>query len=191
MPTGALTPELQIFLDCWKSVCQEGAVPERAAIRPDIFPRKSLGYITYQEYEAPGVLIWKIAGTALVDAIGMELAGRNALELLPADERDYDIMAIETALAHPCGMIYVLAVKGPYDDPILKRLLQLPVRGDDGTVKRFVGMVEPYTPLPNSPEIDLGDQDMRRGEGGLVDIGFGIPDMDVILSTWRKNRVMT
>lgn len=188
---GVLTPTLQIFLECWKSACHGEAVPKRAAIRPDIFPRHSLGYITYQEYEGPGVLIWKIAGTALVDGIGMELTGRNALDLLPADERDYAIMAIETALAHPCGMIYVLAIKGLYNEPVLKRLLQLPVRGEDGTIKRFVGIVEPYTPLPTSPTIDLGSHAMRRGEGELVDVGFGVPDMDVVLSEWHQKHVTT
>ncbi len=188
---GVLTPTLQVFLECWKSAREGDAVPKRAAIRPDIFPRQSLGYITYQEYEAPGVLIWKIAGTALVDALGRELAGHNALDLLHGDERDYDIMAIEAALAHPCGMIYAIASRSIYDEPVINRLLQLPVRGADGTINRFVGMVEPYTLPENSPAIDLGEHSMRRGEGALVDIGFGVPDMEVVLGEWTKKHAMS
>lgn len=188
---GVLTPTLQTFLESWKSARDGEAVPKRAAIRPDIFPRQSLSYITYQEYEAPGVLVWKIAGTALVDAIGMELTGQNALDLLPVDERDYDTMTIEAALAHPCGMIYAIASRSTYDEPVINRLLQLPVRGADGRISRFVGMVEPYTPPENGPTIDLGERSMRRGEGTLVDIGFGIPDMKVVLDEWIKKHAMT
>ncbi|MBV1934170.1 MAG: PAS domain-containing protein [Parvibaculaceae bacterium] len=188
---GVLTPTLQTFLESWKSVRDGEAVPKRAAIRPDIFPRQSLGYITYQEYEAPGVLVWKIAGTALVDALGMELTGSNALDLLPVDERDFDMMVIEAALAHPCGLIYAIASLSTYGEPAMHRLLQLPVRGADGAISRFVGMVEPYTLPENSPAIDLGEQSMRRGEGALVDIGFGIPDMNIVLGEWTKKHAMT
>ena len=188
---GVLTPTLQIFLECWKSAREGDAVPKRAAIRPDIFPRQSLGYITYQEYEAPGVLVWRIAGTALVDAIGMELTGRNALDLLHVDERDYDLMTIEAALAHPCGMIYAMASHSTYGEPAINRLLQLPVRGGDGTINRFVGMVEPYTLPDNSPAIDLGEHSLRRGEGALVDIGFGTPDMEIVLGEWIKKHAMS
>jgi len=188
---GVLTPTLQTFLESWKSVCDGDAVPKRAAIRPDIFPRQSLGYITYQEYEAPGVLVWKIAGTALVDAIGMELTGSNALDLVPVDERDYDMMTIEAALAHPCGMIYAIASRSTYGEPVVNRLLQLPVRGADGTISRFVGMVEPYALAENGPTIELGERSMRRGQGALVDIGFGVPDMEVVLGEWTKKHVMS
>lgn len=186
MPTGALTPELQTFLDCWKTACGAGAVPARAAIRPDVFPRQSLGYMTYQEYEAPGKLIWKIAGTALVDRIGMELAGRNALELVPSEGRDYDISIIEMALARPCGLIYVMAFRSRYGNPILYRFLQLPVRGDEGAVNRFVGLVEPYILDADTPEINMENHQVRRYGGGLVDIGFGIPDLNTVLSDWNK-----
>jgi len=188
---GVLTPTLQTFLESWKSVCDGDAVPKRAAIRPDIFPRQSLGYITYQEYEAPGVLVWKIAGTALVDAIGMELTGSNALDLVPVDERDYDMMTIEAALAHPCGMIYAIASRSTYGEPVVNRLLQLPVRGADGTISRFVGMVEPYALAENGPTIELGERSMRRGQGALVDIGFGVPDMEVVLGEWTKKHAMS
>lgn len=191
MQIGVLTPTLQTFLDCWKSARHGDAVPKRVAIRPDIFPRQSLGYITYKEYEERGVLVWKIVGTAVVDAIGMELTGHNALDLLPVDERDYDIMTIEAALGHPCGMIYAIASRSTYDEPVINRLLQLPVRGADGTINRFVGMVEPYTLSENSPTINLGERSMRRGEGALVDIGFGIPDMNIVLGEWTKKHAMT
>lgn len=189
MPTGALTPELQTFLDCWKTACHEGAVPERGAIRPDAFPRQSLGYMTYQEYEAPGKLIWKIAGTALVDKIGVELAGHNALDMVPSDGRDYDISTIEMALARPCGLIYVLAFRSEYGEPIFYRLLQLPVRGDDGTINRFVGMAELYTPPENTPAINMENHAVRRCDGGFIDTGFGVPDLDIVLSDWNKANV--
>lgn len=186
MPTGDLTPALQEFFDCWKGACQHGDIPERAAIRPDIFPRQSLGFLTYQEYVSHGVLLWKIAGTALVDAFGMEVAGLNALDMLPPDGLENDIATVEIAMAHPCGIIYVLAFKSEYAEPILYRILQLPVRGDDGTVNRFVGMAEPYIRAPNLSEGDLGHAAARRGEGGLVDVGFGLPDINTELSKWIK-----
>ena len=161
-------PELRALHRYWESIRAGRSTP----LRSDIDPREmgcDARNLFILENLGRGNIRFRLAGTAIVDAFGMELRGMNARAIMTAASRESFTALIAETLEDPGTGYARLATAGP--EPQAWEISLLPLRSDFGQIDRVIGCLHPIEGRPR-----------RRGDAPLR---FRIEEMTVepILAT--------
>ena len=98
-----VTPDAKEFAYYWRSLDRDRVVPRRSSFDParisPLLPR-----IAIYEVKSKDEIIYRLAGTALVDRFGMEVTGKNFLDFWEGERREKAAAAMHECVTKPCGM---------------------------------------------------------------------------------------
>ncbi|WP_339632200.1 PAS domain-containing protein [uncultured Sneathiella sp.] len=105
-----VTPDARQFAEYWRSLDRDHLVPHRSSFDPTKIHRL-LHSIAIYEVVSKEEIIYRLAGTAIVDRIGMEVTGRNFLDFWEGAGREQAGAAMYECVTKPCGMFTSLTGK--------------------------------------------------------------------------------
>lgn len=154
--------ELRSLYSYWDALRAGRKTPLRSDIDPrdmecdarNLFILENLGR---------GNIRFRLAGTAIVDAFGMELRGMNARAIMSTGSRESFTALITEALEDP-GVGYA-RLRSAADESVVWEISLLPLRSDFGMIDRVIGCLHP-----------LSGKNSRRGQSLLR---FRIEQMSV------------
>ena len=154
--------ELRSLYNYWNALRAGRKTPLRSDIDPrdmdcdarNLFILENLGR---------GNIRFRLAGTAIVDAFGMELRGMNARAIMSTGSRESFTALITEALEDP-GVGYA-RLRNAADESVVWEVSLLPLRSDFGMIDRVIGCLHP-----------LAGRTSRRGQSLLR---FRIEQMSV------------
>ena len=154
--------ELRSLYSYWNTLRAGRKTPLRSDIDPrdmdcdarNLFILENLGR---------GNIRFRLAGTAIVDAFGMEMRGMNARTIMSAGSRESFTALIAETLEDP-GVGYA-RLRDVGDDTALWEVNLLPLRSDFGMIDRVIGCLHPLTTMRRNP--------------GLAPLRFSIEHMTV------------
>ncbi|WP_285669981.1 PAS domain-containing protein [Paralimibaculum aggregatum] len=147
-------PEIRSLHDYWESLRAGRPVPYRAEVDPRDMACNARNLFILEDLGG-GNLRFRLAGTALVEAFGMELRGMSARTLMEGRARESFAALIEETLAEPgIGYARLSSVIGGGET---WEILLLPLRSDFGAVDRVLGALVPVSGKP----APAGDERLR------------------------------
>lgn len=163
------------FADYWFSLLKVGLVPRRSTFRPEQVPRL-LPNMVIHELIAPDFIRLRLAGSAVVEEYGQEIAGRNYLEFVEEPRRAKASRAIFLVCEQPAGMLVQLKSVSRSGRVTTRESIAFPVSSDDGQA-RFVYFC-------SSPARERGHVEPEADQLAVlnvlkrsyIDIGAGLPD---------------
>lgn len=135
--------ELRSLFSYWNRLRAGRVTPLRSDIDPrdmdcdarNLFILENLGR---------GNIRFRLAGTAIVDAFGMELRGMNARAIMATSSRESFTALITETLEDP-GAGYT-RLRDATDETAIWEISLLPLRSDFGMIDRVIGCLHPLTP---------------------------------------------
>ncbi|MEO1490740.1 MAG: PAS domain-containing protein [Pseudomonadota bacterium] len=132
--------ELRALHHYWETLRAGRATPMRSDIDPrdmacdarNLFILENLGR---------GNIRFRLAGTAIVDAFGMELRGMNARSIMSPSARESFSVLVSETLEDP-GVGYARLHDADFPEDIWEVVL-LPLRSDFGMIDRVIGCLHP------------------------------------------------
>ena len=170
------SPECRAFAEAWQRWRGVELVPRRAAVRIEEIS-KLLPLVSLVELISPDLARVRLAGTALCEAMGVELSGLNYFEMTEPEDRALRVARTMPLSEHPCASHYMHPLAYQSGRTIPTEGLSLPVLPDDSSAPpQFFAIwcaledmhLEGTTVEPNKVPMAEGFQ--------FVDIGAGIPD---------------
>lgn len=154
----------------WHDLRHGRSVPCRSDIDPRDIPRV-LDHAFILERIAPGAARFRLAGSHLIDLMGMEVRGMPACAYVTPTSRGRFSDVLESVFKAP--QIAEMRLQAPRDyarPPLEARMLLLPLRSDLGDVTRALGCLVAEGALGAPPRrFDLvGDEVMPIIEGGVT-----------------------
>ena len=146
----------------------------------DVNPRaliELLPYLRYLSWEEGDRLVFRIYGSALAEATGIDLTGTDTF----GDDADYpgkaeDKARIRLLHEHPCGLLLIRELTGPDGASHLCELMTLPVSAGDDGKDRIIGTVMLRERLPGD-EVDFRlSPPLTLRRAVFFDVGHGVPD---------------
>ncbi|MEM9144711.1 MAG: PAS domain-containing protein [Pseudomonadota bacterium] len=134
--------EIRALSAYWESLRAGRPVPYRAEVDPRDM-RCSARNLFILEDLGGGNLRFRLAGTALIEAFGMELRGMSARSMMEGRARESFAALIEEALAEP-GIGYA-RLSSTLSENEMWEVLLLPLRSDFGAIDRVLGGLVPVT----------------------------------------------
>ncbi len=117
------------FLSYWDDLRGDRLMPARSELDPASI-KPILPFLAIGEFRTPSELIVRLAGTALRDMLGVELTGRNLLDIsAPEDRRERGWRFWQTA-THPCGSFYRMPLTFAHGASGWHEGLSLPIKAD-------------------------------------------------------------
>jgi hypothetical protein len=146
--------EIRALYEYWETLRAGRPVPYRAEVDPRDM-RCNARHLFILEDLGAGNLRFRLAGTALIEAFGMELRGMSARTLMEGRARESFSALIEETLAEP-GIGYArLTATTPGAETW--EVLLLPLRSDFGAIDRVLGGLHPVSGRAHRP----GDERLR------------------------------
>ena len=121
----------------------------KTPLRSDIDPREmdcDARNLFILENLGRGNIRFRLAGTAIVDAFGMELRGMNARAIMSTGSRESFTALITETLEDPA--VGYARLRNATDDTELWEVSLLPLRSDFGMIDRVIGCLHPLTGTP-------------------------------------------
>ncbi len=176
------TRECRAFALAWQDWRGAELVPTRADVRiAEIV--KLLPYVSVLEIISPEVANFRLFGTTLCDALGVDLTGLNYFDMTEPEKRDLRIQRTCQISTHPCGSHFLHAIAYKSGRAVPNEVLSLPVWPNDPSMgrqsfaisiamedMRMVGTAAEPNRLPVSESFQF------------VDIGAGVPDAGLNLA---------
>ena len=176
------TRECRAFANAWQAWRGDELVPRRSNVRLEEIARQ-LHLVSVIEVISPETARFRLAGSALSQALGIELTGLNYFDFTPPEERGPRIARTQNLVEQPCGSHFIFPIAYSSGRTVQTEILSFPVRPNDPSAPPQIfgisvalenigmdGTVEEPTQLP-LPE---GFQ--------FVDIGAGVPTSDMHLA---------
>ncbi|MEX1034862.1 MAG: PAS domain-containing protein [Sneathiella sp.] len=98
-----VTPDLKQFAEYWRSLDRDRLVPRRSSFDPSKIHRL-LQAVAIYEVVSQDEIVYRLAGTSIVERFGMEVTGRNVLDFWEGEARENAAAAIHECVTRPCGM---------------------------------------------------------------------------------------
>lgn len=151
--------EIRLLHDYWQGLRDGRSVPYRAEIDPRDMRCNARNLFILEDL-GNGNLRFRLAGTGLVEAFGMELRGMSARTLMEGRARESFAALIEETLAEP-GIGYARLAAATGEDDVWEVLL-LPLRSDFGAIDRVLGSLHPVSgrPRPSRDRLRFRIEDM-------------------------------
>ncbi len=170
-------PEIRALSDYWESLRAGRPVPYRAEVDPRDMRCNARNLFILEDLGA-GNIRFRLAGTALVEAFGMELRGMSARTLMEGRARESFAALIEETLAEP-GVGYARLTSTLPGGETWEVLL-LPLRSDFGAIDRVLGGLVPVkgrAPAPGDQRLRFRIEDMtiRPVPTGAAEVSAPVP----------------
>ena len=171
---GFQTAECGLFAEHYAALQRDSGqvVPPRKAFNPS-HARALLPYVSLMELKDPKLALVRLVGTAIVNRTRVDSTGRNLLDMLPDQSREWSWDHLKRMTGTPCGSTFLS--KEDYEHVSLwVEVVSFPLADTDGSA-RFI--------LSLAVEVDRrqlalrGSQAMQIGELSsyrYIDIGEGI-----------------
>ncbi|WP_421864216.1 PAS domain-containing protein [Parvibaculum sp.] len=144
----------------------------------DVSPRalvELLPYIRYLSWEDEDRLVFRIFGSALAEAAGVDLAGYDMFAF-SHDEVGIDKARLKQLHDQPCGIVLVRDVFGHADAQYPCEFMTLPIApGPDGK-KRIIGTIVPVARIEEWTAELIFDRILTLRRAVYFDTGAGVPD---------------
>ena len=160
---GMIHPQTRALHRYFEELRGNRAAPLRAEVDPRDMPCRA-SHLFILENLGRGQLRFRLAGSALADAFGMELRGLNVRMMMEGRGRESFAALIEECLAEP-GIGYARLARSDRPEELWETLL-LPMRSDGGAIDRVLGSLVALAETPPA----------RRGRAGL---SFAIAEMTI------------
>jgi len=138
--------ELRALYSYWNTLRAGRKTP----LRSDIAPRDmncDARNLFIMENLGRGNIRFRLAGTAIVDAFGMELRGMNARAIMSTGSRESFTALITETLEDP-GVGYA-RLRNAADEQGIWEINLLPLRSDFGMIDRVIGCLHPLSSVPS------------------------------------------
>ena len=165
--------------DYWASLRSPGGLPLRADVDPGAI-RSLLPSLYILELTDRGTVTIRLAGTALRRLYGVEMTGRDMLDLVRPEHRAIRLWRTLQAANQPCGMYYTRShgyASGATDD-VESLFLPLVVNpATDGLqARQLLGIAASTSDRRWVAEEETGAL-MTPRDFEFVDVGFGVPPL--------------
>ncbi|HET7410031.1 MAG TPA: PAS domain-containing protein [Paracoccaceae bacterium] len=143
--TDMIHSELRALYSYWNRL----RAGRKAPLRSDIDPRDmacDARNLFILENLGRGNIRFRLAGTAIVDAFGMELRGMNARAIMASPARESFMALIAEALEDP-GVGYA-RLRNAADESGVWEINLLPLRSDFGVIDRVIGCLHSLSGIP-------------------------------------------
>tara|TARA_R110002072_G_scaffold251761_4_gene410643 strand:- start:37 stop:570 length:534 start_codon:yes stop_codon:yes gene_type:complete len=131
------SPEAKQFAEYWRSLEPENMVPKRRSFDPTRIANL-LPAVAIYEILSSDEIIYRLAGTAIVDRLGIEVTGKNFLDFWPGEQRAMAASAMMECVTRPCGILSKIV--GISDKGIIERNVSIgfPMCDDNGECRRML-----------------------------------------------------
>lgn len=168
-----LEPSSQALLDHWLKIRGDNLVPLRSDLRPlDI--HALLPCLMLLEYCSPDRLVCRLAGTGIVDRMGVEFTGTNLFDTVIPKQLVMARYRFNAVRTHPCGLVLHTQMQSKYRALFVAELIYLPLRDRQGEITQLVCSV---SVLQRDARGTASDEHraMKAFEVAFLDIGAGVP----------------
>lgn len=145
----------------------------------DVDPRalvELLPYLRYLSWEDEERLVFRIYGSALVEASGIDLTGYDVFNWFDNAERRADQARLRALHAHPCGVVMIRDIPDRSGRVYPCEFLTLPIApGEDGK-NRVIGTVVPASRMAEWNVDVVLDRTLTLRHAAFLDVGFGTPE---------------
>jgi hypothetical protein len=163
------------FYSWWLNA--RGGRPMPAA--DDVDPRalvELLPYLRYLGWEDEERLVFRIYGSALVEAGGIDLTGYDVFNSFDPVQRKADQKRLRLLHEQPCGIVMIRDIPDRTGRIYPCEFLTLPIApGEDGK-NRVIGTVVPATRMAEWNVDVVLDRTLTLRQFAFLDIGFGTPE---------------
>lgn len=176
LPLGASEPAISAFLDHWTRVRGTADLPVWDAVEAMRAIPRLIPWISLFEVRTPPALHLRVAGSAMGEFVGMEMTGRDLLDVTPPELRALRYAHMAAIVGTPCGGQATFKMRGRSGLVAGGELLVLPARHRGSGAVVGVMLVtlnsEREAGADTDPTFPMADK------VGYVDIGFGLPPRD-------------
>jgi len=176
------TEECLQFAKAWQDWRGSDIVPHRADVRIEDIQRV-LPHVSVVEVISEDICKFRIAGTALCEAVGMELTGRNYYDFTTPEVRPQRVARTKHIANLPCGSHFVFPILYRSGNIVPTEVLSLPVLPDDPKAPPqifTVSMNVETSHLQGRRDVPL---QLPEAQGfRFIDVGAGVPDETLNLS---------
>lgn len=119
----------------WQSIQKGRQMPQW----PDFDPLNIASHLScclIVEFEAPDFLRVRLMGDKLVEWLGVEFTGKNALDIMDAAEHEDLVERIKVMLGTPALIRSVSLLQADLFDTLITELVVMPFAPDGGTIQR-------------------------------------------------------
>jgi len=172
LPNGVASNTQSLF-EYWCSVRGGEIVPNRSDIKPvAILPL--LPNLMILEYRADDALVYRLAGTACAEKLGIDLTGSNLYDHIAPHQRTMAKLRVNIARDHPCGLLVYEKLHSRRHIPFLAEIIYLPLRDRDGVITQLIGSVA-IVERGEKGAITNAPPPMMAVAAQFLDIGAGMP----------------
>ena len=176
------TPECRAFSEAWQGWRGTDLVPRRSDARIEEIS-KLLPLVSIVELISTELAIFRLAGTALCDAMGVELTGLNYFDLTRPETRARRVARTCQFVAHPCGGQVLYPIAYSSGRRVTTQVLSLPIRSNDPSAPPQIFAIS--VPLEDmrlaGPAVESNQLPMGE-DFHFIDIGAGVPDASLNLA---------
>lgn len=146
----------------------------------DVNPRplvELLPYIRYMSWEENDRLVFRIYGSALAAATGIDLTGTDTFgdDLVYPGKKE-DKARLRLLHSHPCGLLMLRELTPPSGKPVLCEFMTLPIApGKDGK-DRIIGTITARGPIAETEADFKLSAPLTLRRATFFDTGHGVPD---------------
>jgi len=152
------------------------AIPTRRQFNPTGISAL-LPYIFILEFVDAETIILRLAGTAIDDALGRSIAGKNIVDLYKGEERAFFLDIQNRMIAQPCGAVLKRQIILADGVKLKATSKNLPLKGEDGVVRYNVGLVSSLMTEAETFDHDRRPEVSRITDFYYIDVGAGVPEM--------------
>lgn len=159
------------WLQRWKAARAGNLVPYWSAFDPlDLF--ESVTQSVFMKRQSTDNWTVMLIGSDMVDRIGEDFTGVNAIEIMTPDQREDSIAFLDYLHRTPGILHSINQISSQTDEPVVLEWLFLPFASEDGAVDRCVQVMAPVDDMviPREPILAGSFVERRVFEETLVDL---------------------
>ncbi len=170
------------FALAWQNWRGSAIAPRRASVRIDDI-QKELPHVSVVEVISADLCKFCVAGTALCEAVGMELTGENYYDFTAPEARPLRVARTSHMAGMPCGCHFVFPILYRSGKVVPTEVLSLPVLPNDLSAPRQIFTIA--IPMEQTRLMGPHDNPLQFPEAEgfrFIDVGAGVPDDHLNLS---------
>ena len=142
-----------------------------------------LPYVSVLEVLSTEVATFRLAGTALCEAMGIEMTGLNYFDFTTLEERGLRSARVNRLVGQPAGSYFVLPIPFRSGRLVPTEFLSLPVRPNDPAAPmQLFALTKPMEDLHLEGPVAASNQIPVAESFQFIDIGAGVPDSGLDLA---------
>jgi hypothetical protein len=155
------------------------AIPTRRQFNPTGISAL-LPYIFILEFVDAETIIPRLTGTAIDDALGRSIAGKNIVDLYKGEDRAFFLDIHNRMIAQPCGAVVKRQIIMADGVKLNATSKNLPLKGEDGVVRYNVGLMSGLMAEAESFDHDPQPEGSRITDFYYIDVGAGVPELPLL-----------